>query len=591
MKKPFFSALSILLIISVLFSLVSCGGGPDNETESSEQTEITEPATSSAELAVPEPNAEVDIRIGGKNDSKYKLVRPDTDVRERTKIMTELNGYIKDLCGFQLTPATDWVKNESDAPKFEILLGNTVRPETRDAMSRIGLGGYSVTAYEDKIVIAAHTREKLLEAVEYFKSGLKVVEENGENVLYYRAKNKVADADLENFFGKDNPLSSYSIVCDKSDSVVAAACSGLAREFSRIFKVDLKICGDDEPVGVNEIIVGNCSRRIASESLAGAEELQCVIRTSGNSIFIGGKLSQTTQIAVKRFTSTYINNVYTNTIIMEKNLMEEFLAYDYQDSNALAEDAEIRVMSFNLLTELWDAKVPVEGRDVIVNDIINHYSPDVIGLQEVSDKWHARLQVLFGGKYIITDKQNGKGKTNFSTLAYNVEKVEMLEHGVTVFSSGNDQRLRLATWGLFRQKDSGKKYIVMSTHWDLGKNAEYQLVHSREMGKLANHLKEQYSVPVITTGDYNSNEESEPYLNYVKITGFRDAKYNCAVLHRECKTSHSLGTLPQMGSGLLSIDHIFGSEGVEFRLFNVLVDDFVCNASDHNPIYADIKLN
>ena len=588
-KSILFASVSIILIVCTLSSCLGRTVPPSDVPGSSGAAQTS--AEPSGELEIPVPGEKIEVRIGD-STTAYKLVRPDKDNTARTKILIDLNNYFKEIAGFSLTPMTDWHRAGDALPEFEILLGNTDRDETRDAMSRIGYDGFSVTKYGEKIVIAAHKREKLLEAVEFFKAGLSVTEEDGKKVLWYKGENHVEDSDTawKYFFGPDAPLENYRIVCDRSDKKIYSACNDLAREARTAFGVSLDIKDATAAASDLEIIVGDCARTEARAALSGLTGFEYTIRIAGQKVFIGGLTPETTVEAVKRFISKFVNSLYSSSIIMENNYSELELAFSYQDSNELAEGADIRIMSFNLLTELWDLKLPIAGRDVIANDLIRNYSPDVVGLQEVSDGWHATLAKLFGSDYKITDTKNGQGRTNFSTLAYNTAKTKMLDHGVTVFSKGNDTRLRLATWGYFEQISTGKKYIVVSTHWDLGKNAEYQMIHSKEMAQLVLDLGKRFNCPVITTGDYNSNENSDPYVNYVMLTGYKDAKHNCEKVNRYSNGTHSVGSSPNIGEGLLCIDHIFGSDGVKFLYFNVLVDSFVNDASDHNPIYADIKL-
>ncbi len=40
-----------------------------------------------------------------------------------------------------------------------------------------------------------------------------------------------------------------------------------------------------------------------------------------------------------------------------------------------------------------------------------------------------------------------------------------------------------------------------------------------------------------------------------------------------------------------AIDHVFYSSDVEALFYNMLVDKILLDASDHFPVYADLKLN
>ena len=103
-------------------------------------------------------------------------------------------------------------------------------------------------------------------------------------------------------------------------------------------------------------------------------------------------------------------------------------------------------------------------------------------------------------------------------------------------------------------------------------------------------MKERYNCPVITTGDYNTTEAEDGYKTITEVAQVSEAKYTAKKINRQCVTYHDLGKTVSVSKSN-SIDHIFGTDRVEFMYFNVLVDKTVINASDHCPIYADVKFN
>lgn len=306
-----------------------------------------------------------------------------------------------------------------------------------------------------------------------------------------------------------------------------------------------------------------------------------------------GKNELATSYAVDHFVSTYLNNAYTNIPLLPQTL--DYMHGGLGDSPyfALAEGADIRVMSFNILTELWNDKLPVEGRDLLVAETILTYQPDVIGLQEVSDKWHARLTPLIEEQYTVVTKTNGSGSTNYSTLAYNHEKVKLVEWDCQLYSKGNSANMRLVTWGLFEQIDSGKRFIVTSTHWDINNSTgpanAYRLIQSGEMAEIVHKLNETYQCPVILTGDYNSSRASEEYRNYATLSGTRDAKVEAVEkINAELHSTHAVGDLPRFGDS--AIDHITYTDGATPLRYNLLIDQPILDASDHNPLVVDFAL-
>lgn len=572
--------LSCLILSALLLPIVSCtvDGNDPSKTDNSSNTAGTS--------ETPDPEFKK-IKLADKKKTYYPLIRPDVNDTDIVNLLSGTAGRLKDISGNRYEVGNDWVQEGTDTSAMtEMLLGNTARAESKEVMASLNNDGFAVKVVGNKVVIAAHTREKLAEAVLYMLDNLLAVEEeDGGNVLYLTGE-YVSEGSEKPFFGADNPLSGYKIVCDTASAELKAAADALAGSLKKSLGVDLPVVGDSTEGGC-EIVIDDGKKY----SSLGKDEYTVV--ADGKKLLIACGRNEMTTAVVNSFAQRYISPLYSDRplVAYDVNIRESLVAYadgyDFADSTDRAEGTDARVMSFNILCELWDEKVPVSGRDLTVTAVIHRYAPDVIGLQEVSDKWYAAFDNLFFGKYEFTDRKNPDGKTNFSTLAYNKETVTLKEHGVVNYSVGNSRQLRLVTWGLFEKKDTGKQFIVMSTHWDLTKNPQWQKVHSDEMAALALRLKEQYKVPVITTGDYNVREEDEYIKNFVSKTGFSEAKFAAKVINRAGTSSHAIGK--PRGTGAQSIDHIFGSQDAEFLYFNTLVDQSILNASDHLPIYADIR--
>ena len=238
-------------------------------------------------------------------------------------------------------------------------------------------------------------------------------------------------------------------------------------------------------------------------------------------------------------------------------------------------DTELRIMSFNILAELWGGE-PVEGRDEKLNTFLETWLPDVAGLQEVTQSWYDHLEKYIGTTYEFTDPLNEDGETNYSTLIYNKNTVKLLKHGTKIYSQGNDPKLRLVSWGLFKSKKTGEKFIVTSTHWDISKNADMITVQAEEMGLFVKKLQNKYKCPVISVGDYNRKADTDQFKNFVKLSGFIDA--------------NTAETVTEQDRDAKSIDHIMASTDVTFKEFVILRDEFSTSISDHKPMYADIVI-
>ncbi len=578
----------ILVLLLVLPIIAACG-------DDSILTDTTTPEGETTTAEVIDEDIEPIVIAEGK-ESYYEVVRPDNNNEQLITLLQNTAQIFQQKSGIHFKVAVDWAMPGTDTSGTkEILIGYTCRDESKQVMDSIGYDDFAIRAVENKIVIAAHNKKRLAEAVTYFLNNLIEIKEGDDgtvSVIY--TANYHMKSGKEYVISNENPLSGYSIVCNKNDSTSLKAAEKLVSEIKRYADIELPLKNVNDPETECEIIVGNIDREAAKTLFNdnSVSKLDYVIGSVGKKIVIGSASGFMTDICIESFCTTYLDDDYSYTFNVLLNGKEVNSSYRFTEDATLAEGADIRVMSYNILSEEWaeEAKV-LDGRDTASVATIMYFAPDVVGLQEVSANWYKRIDNLFGDKYKIVDRQNTKKQTNYSPLAYNTEKVKVIEHGVKEYSVGNSTKLRLMSWALFEKLDSGKRFIVINTHWDLTTNDDkgYRTAHSKEMAAYALELEKKYDAPIITTGDYNSNESSSMYKNFVNTTGFHEAKYTAKVINLACKTYHNLGTSVSTAPAE-SIDHIFGSSKVEFLYFDVLVNKIVTNASDHNPIYADIKL-
>ncbi|MBQ8441518.1 MAG: hypothetical protein IJX19_12710, partial [Clostridia bacterium] len=174
-------------------------------------------------------------------------------------------------------------------------------------------------------------------------------------------------------------------------------------------------------------------------------------------------------------------------------------------------------------------------------------------------------------------------------LAYNIEKVTLLEHGVKTLASGNNAKLRVISWGYFERKSDGERFFVANTHWDLTAMPESRTKQAIEMGDFMVAMKEKYNCPVISTGDYNTQSHQEQFQTYLDHSKLADAGLTAKVINRNFKSTHKLFEDPVPAPDTLAIDHIFYSSDIEALYYNMLIDKTVIDASDHFPVYADIR--
>ena len=168
---------------------------------------------------------------------------------------------------------------------------------------------------------------------------------------------------------------------------------------------------------------------------------------------------------------------------------------------------------------------------------------------------------------------------------YNIHTTELLECKTTLFTVRNSDNMRNLTWARFRRKSDGAEYIVTCTHWDI--TDEKRQVQWKENAQLINELYEKYKLPIFATGDYNSNEQ-DLFAKFLQETKMIDPKYQAKTIVNAGKTTHTLGS--KASNSELCIDHIAVTPGQDILFYNRLTCPTATDASDHCPIYIDVKL-
>lgn len=252
---------------------------------------------------------------------------------------------------------------------------------------------------------------------------------------------------------------------------------------------------------------------------------------------------------------------------------------------------QARIMSANVLVHYpsWGG-LPAKPRSKMFFAAMEKYNPDVIGLQEVSDGWFSCLQQN-GGKYKFISPLETCIFIKMTAIMYNTETVNLIEQGKMTFTEGDNPRLRRVVWGLFENKESGKRYVVTSTHFDLVRQdiEEEELAvmssQAEEMFKLVEDLNKKYDCPVFSTGDYNAMENGDqngvfdaPTI-YEKLSEtLTDTKYIAE------KASSGDASSLQMAV----YDHIFLKGNATVKQYKLMSETYMKPVSDHFFIFSDV---
>jgi len=180
--KHYTRLLAWLLALTMLCSAFTACGTPGNG-EASDTTSA--PAT---ETTAPVEEAPVELKIVVDGKAQYDIIRSEDVGTGSPEVIhaRSIVDAIKATTGAMATIGTDWTKKgrELDSSTFEILLGNTDYPETRQVQSTLSYGEWAIRVVGNKIVIFGYDVSALGAAVATFTRVLRRnVSEDGKNII------------------------------------------------------------------------------------------------------------------------------------------------------------------------------------------------------------------------------------------------------------------------------------------------------------------------------------------------------------------------------------------------------------------------
>lgn len=278
-----------------------------------------------------------------------------------------------------------------------------------------------------------------------------------------------------------------------------------------------------------------------------------------------------------------------------------FIAVFLSLSLAAQNKSDLNVMTFNIRYDNpGDGTNQWKYRRDYAADLVKFYAPDIFGSQEVL---HNQLTDLTSRlpqyDYIGVGREDGKTKGEYAPVFYRKDRLELLDSGNfwlaedmnAIGKKGWDAACeRVATWGLFRDKRSGKEFLFLNTHLDhIGEVArrEGALLVLEQVEKLAP------SHPTIVTGDFNAAAYDEPIRILVNPEDSRhltDSRNMAALRYGPEGSWHDFGRVPLEKMDV--IDYIFIKGNIEVQRHGILSEQKgALYPSDHYPVFATIVLD
>lgn len=264
-------------------------------------------------------------------------------------------------------------------------------------------------------------------------------------------------------------------------------------------------------------------------------------------------------------------------------------------ANASAQN--LRVMTYNIRLDVAvDGDNDWNHRKDFFSSQIQFYAPDIFGIQEALPNQVADLENNLRNYDHVGIGRDGEGKGEASAIFYdnrrftvtNARTFWLSETPYKVSKGWDASYIRICTYALFKDKKTRRAFWVFNTHLDnngvVARNKGVALILATiKSANTKNH-------PVILTGDFNSEPDSELLINLRKV--MTDSREVSEV--KPFGPSGSFNGFKFNEPVTRLIDYIFISDPSRMKVkkYAVLSDsNNLKYPSDHLPVYVEMVLN
>ncbi len=274
-------------------------------------------------------------------------------------------------------------------------------------------------------------------------------------------------------------------------------------------------------------------------------------------------------------------------------------ALSSQAKQSAPASAPVNVMTFNIRYDNpEDSLDNWKFRKDRVANAIRFYDADIVGTQEVLHNQLEDLKQRLPGYGVIgVGREDGKEKGEYSALWYKKDRFTLLDSGYFWLSEtpevagslGWDGACeRIASWAKLQDKISGRKFFALNTHLDhvgvVARRESISLILDK-VNKLSGGL------PVIVTGDFNANPDSDVIKHVTDPKNSQhltDSRQIAAIVYGPAWSFHDFGGIPYARRPL--IDYVFVRNGLKVSRYGVLAEtENNAFLSDHAPILVTVE--
>ncbi len=256
---------------------------------------------------------------------------------------------------------------------------------------------------------------------------------------------------------------------------------------------------------------------------------------------------------------------------------------------------KITVGSFNIRYDnpgdsgnLWKDRAPV------VANLIRFHGFDILGIQEglINQLNDINTALPEYGRY-GKGRDDGKEGGEHSAIFYKKDRFKLLKSGDFWLSESPDQPgkgwdatccNRICSWVYLEDLKTQKKFYAFNVHYD-----HQGVIALRESSKLV--LKKITEIagnhPVLLTGDFNGNRESEWYQHLANSDLLSDVYTKVKFPYANNSSANGF----KVPRGHAVIDHIFMTKQFNATRWGILTDTYFGKfPSDHFPVLAEVEL-
>ena len=553
-------------------AFIACDKGNDTP-----ETTDGAPTSAPEETEAPSNANSIKLTQGGKG--LFTIIRPDESTTTVYNLTKDLAEDLKKATGAEVKLDTDFKSWNTvrDPEKYEILIGNTNYDETLAVLKEIKYFDYAIVIRGKKIVIAAYTETSLRKAMTYFNNNFlpKIAQDaDGDFAIsfedwYFRSKYNVESLTLDG-----NPIDKYVVVYGKDTPAGATVAQSVVDVIASATGFYLPIVSDKEAETELEILAGKTNRSVSS-GIADLPNLSYKVSLQSGKLVIDCHSAETGDAAVRKLYASKMSGG-GNVALTSGDLCDGTLLIEPE--MPMTAGSDLRIITYNVLTEKWGG-TETSARAEYFGAFLDVYKPDIVGVQEVCDKWRKYMPERIGNYKLIGTVRKDGGQS-YSAIVYDASKYEVLAQGVETYSYHASAECRNMSWAIFMDSAKGVKFAFISTHWDFGDEENKQQmrkVQADEMAKKIADLKAEYNCPVIITGDFNCNNNSDSYKYFMGINGMTNA------------ITSSEHYYNAKGTSTIDFIMITTGDGI-FKGYRKLIDNGIQQISDHPANLADIDL-